>query len=83
MGTNERKAEVDIGKKVMDSYGVELKNGDMVMLIKDLPVKSASNALKSGTKVKNILLSDGDHNISNKVDGIGAMGLKSEFVMKV
>ena len=69
--------------KVMDAHGVELANGDTVMLIKDLPVKGFSKSLKSGTKVKNIRLTDGDHNISCKVDGIGAMGLKSEFVKKV
>lgn len=59
MGTNERKAEVDIGKKVMDSYGVELKNGDTVMLIKDLPVKGTPKPPKTGTKVKNIRLAEG------------------------
>lgn len=69
--------------KVFDSNGVELQNGDTVMVIKDLPVKGAPKPVKAGTKVKNIRLSDGDHNISCKIDGFGAMGLKSEFVKKV
>ncbi len=70
-------------EKVFDSNGVELQNGDTVMVIKDLPVKGAPKPVKAGTKVKNIRLSDGDHNISCKIDGFGAMGLKSEFVKKV
>ena len=83
----EKKVEVvsiqDSGK-ILDANGVELQNGDTVMLIKDLPVKGASKSLKSGTKVKNIrLVSDGDHNISCKIEGFGAMGLKSVFVRKV
>ena len=69
--------------KVFDSNGVELQNGDTVMVIKDLPVKGAPKPVKAGTKVKNIRLSDGDHNISCKIDGFGTMGLKSEFVKKV
>lgn len=69
--------------KIMDANGKELKNGDAVMLIKDLPVKGAPKPLKAGTKVKNIRLTDGDHNISCKIDGYGAMALKSEFVKKV
>ena len=68
--------------KVIDSNGNELKEGDTVVVIKDLPVKGSSKAVKAGTKVKNIKLVDGDHNISAKVDGFGAMGLKSEFVRK-
>ncbi len=68
--------------KVIDSNGNELKEGDTVVVIKDLPVKGSSKAVKAGTKVKNIKLADGDHNISAKVDGFGAMGLKSEFVRK-
>ena len=79
----EEKIEAENGEKVMDAHGNELKNGDTIMLIKDLPVKGDSKPLKSGTKVKNIRLSDGDHNISCKIDGYGAMGLKSEFVKKV
>lgn len=68
---------------VLDANGNELKSGDTVMIIKDLPVKGAAKSLKAGTKVKNIRLSEGDHNISCRIDGYGAMGLKSEFVKKV
>jgi protein PhnA len=69
--------------KILDSNGNELNDGDSVIVIKDLPVKGAPKPVKSGTKVKNIRLTDGDHNISCKIDGFGAMGLKSEFVRKV
>ena len=79
----ETKEAIPATDKIVDANGVELQNGDTVMLIKDLPVKGASKSLKSGTKVKNIRLSDGDHNISCKVEGFGALGLKSEFVKKV
>lgn len=68
--------------KVLDSNGNELVNGDSVIVIKDLPVKGMPKPVKAGTKVKNIRLADGDHNISCKIDGFGAMGLKSEFVRK-
>ncbi|MCD8539887.1 MAG: alkylphosphonate utilization protein [Leadbetterella sp.] len=68
--------------KVLDSNGNELKDGDSVVIIKDLPVKGAPKPIKAGTKVKNIRLTDGDHNIDCKVDGFGAMALKSEFVRK-
>ncbi len=68
---------------VKDAYGNLLKEGDMVTVIKDLKVKGSSNAIKIGTKIKIVRLTDGDHNIDCKVDGIGAMGLKSEFVKKV
>lgn len=68
--------------RVLDSNGNELQNGDSVIVIKDLPVKGASKPVKAGTKVKNIRLTDGDHNIDCKIDGFGAMGLKSEFVRK-
>lgn len=68
--------------KILDSNGNELQDGDTVIVIKDLPVKGSSKPVKAGTKVKNIKLTDGDHNISCKVDGFGAMGLKSEFVRK-
>ena len=65
-----------------DSNGAILKDGDTVTLIKDLKVKGSSLVVKGGTKVKNIRLVDGDHDIDCKIDGIGAMGLKSEFVRK-
>ena len=74
--------EVDTALKVLDSNGNELIDGDSVIIIKDLPVKGAPKPIKAGTKVKNIHLSDGDHNISCKIDGFGSMALKSEFVKK-
>ncbi len=67
---------------VKDANGNILQDGDSVTIIKDLKVKGASNALKIGTKVKNIRLVEGDHNIDCKIDGFGAMKLKSEFVKK-
>lgn len=68
---------------VKDSNGNILQNGDSVTIIKDLKVKGASSDLKRGTKVKNIkLIDDGIHNIECKIDGFGAMKLKSEFVKK-
>lgn len=69
-------------KIVKDSVGNILQDGDTVTVIKDLKVKGASNPIKVGTKVKNIRLVDGDHDIDCKVDGFGAMQLKSEFVKK-
>ncbi len=66
-----------------DANGNILQNGDTVTVIKDLKVKGASSALKGGTKVKNIRLIDDDHDIDCKIDGFGAMQLKSEFVKKV
>jgi protein PhnA len=70
-------------KIIRDANGAELKNGDTVTVIKDLKVKGSSSVVKVGTKVKNIRLVDGDHDIDCKIPGIGAMGLKSEFVKKV
>lgn len=70
-------------KIVKDSNGNELKNGDSITVIKDFKVKGSSSALKAGTKIKNIRLIDGDHNIGCKIDGFGAMELKSEFVKKI
>ena len=67
---------------VKDANGNVLKDGDTVTVIKDLKVKGSSSVVKVGTKVKNIRLVDGDHNIDCKIDGIGAMKLKSEFVKK-
>jgi protein PhnA len=72
----------DVVLKVLDSNGNELQNGDAVIVIKDLPVKGMPKPIKAGTKVKNIRLTDGDHNIDCKVEGFGSMGLKSEFVRK-
>jgi protein PhnA len=68
---------------VIDANGNTLADGDTVSVIKDLKVKGSSSVVKVGTKVKNIRLVDGDHNIDCKIDGIGAMKLKSEFVKKV
>jgi len=73
----------DDRRVVRDSNGNELADGDSVTVIKDLKVKGSSSVVKVGTKVKNIRLVDGDHNIDCKIDGIGAMQLKSEFVKKV
>ena len=67
---------------VLDSNGNKLANGDSVIIIKDLKVKGASNDLKQGTKVTNIRLVQGDHNIECKITGFGQMSLKSEFVKK-
>jgi len=67
---------------VRDANGNELQDGDTVNVIKDLKVKGSSSVVKVGTKVKNIRLVEGDHDIDCKIDGIGAMKLKSEFVKK-
>ena len=67
---------------VRDAYGSELKDGDSVTVIKDLKIKGSSSVVKVGTKVRNIRIIDGDHDIDCKIDGIGAMQLKSEFVKK-
>lgn len=67
---------------VKDANGNVLSDGDSVTIIKDLKVKGSSSSLKIGTKVKNIRLVDGDHNIECKIDGFGEMKLKSEFVKK-
>ena len=75
-------AAMDAPLKVLDSNGNELQNGDSIIVIKDLPVKGMLRPVKAGTKVKNIRLTDGDHNIDCKIEGFGAMGLKSEFVRK-
>lgn len=67
---------------VKDVNGNQLKDGDTVVVVKSLPVKGASSPIKAGTKVKNIRLADGDHNIDCKIAGYGSMALKSEFVRK-
>ena len=79
---NPNEKEEEEGNKVLDSNGNELVDGEDVIVIKNLPVKGAPKPIKAGTKVKNIRLTDGDHNIACKIDGFGAMGLKSEFVRK-
>ncbi|EKN67222.1 zinc ribbon domain-containing protein YjdM [Schinkia azotoformans] len=70
-------------KVIKDANGNVLQDGDTVTVIKDLKVKGSSLVVKIGTKVKNIRLVDGDHDIDCKIDGIGAMKLKSEFVKKM
>lgn len=75
-------ANADDTHVVRDAFGNVLQDGDSVTMIKDLKVKGASSALKVGTKVRNIRLVEGDHNIDCKIDGFGAMKLKSEFVRK-
>jgi len=73
---------VEAARVVKDAHGNVLQDGDSVTVIKDLKVKGSSLVVKVGTKVKNIRLVDGDHDIDCKIDGIGAMSLKSEFVKK-
>jgi protein PhnA len=73
----------DAAKIIKDANGNVLADGDTVTVIKDLKLKGSSLVIKVGTKVKNIRLVEGDHDIDCKVDGIGAMKLKSEFVKKV
>lgn len=75
--------ETTVAKVIKDAHGVELKDGDTVTVIKDLKIKGSSSSVKVGTKVKNIRLVDGDHDIDCKIPGIGSMGLKSEFVKKI
>lgn len=72
----------EAGAVVRDANGNELQDGDTVSVIKDLKVKGSGSVVKVGTKVKNIRLVEGDHDIDCKIDGIGAMKLKSEFVKK-
>lgn len=75
-------APMEDDDSVRDAHGNILQNGDSVIVIKDLKVKGSSTVVKGGTKVKNIRLVDGDHDIDCKIEGIGAMQLKSEFVKK-
>jgi protein PhnA len=67
---------------IKDAVGNILQNGDSVILVKDLKLKGSSTVVKVGTKVKSIRLVQGDHNIDCKLDGVGAIQLKSEFVKK-
>ena len=75
-------AETESGV-IKDANGTPLADGDTVTVIKDLKIKGTSLVVKVGTKVKNIRLVGGDHDIDCKIDGVGAMKLKSEFVRKV
>ena len=81
--TSEENVEQEQGMVVLDANGNRLTEGDSVTVIKDLKVKGATGAIKQGTKVKNIRLVEGDHNIDCKVEGFGPMKLKSEFVKKI
>lgn len=75
-------AGAELEKVFRDANGNPLQDGDTVTVIKDLKVKGSSLVVKVGTRVKNIRLVEGDHDIDCKIDGIGAMKLKSEFVKK-
>ncbi len=75
-------APADAGLVVKDVHGTLLQDGDTVTVIKDLKVKGSSSVVKVGTRVRNIRLVEGDHDIDCKIEGIGAMKLKSEFVRK-
>ena len=81
-GKDSADPDADEGSAVRDAYGTVLQNGDAVTVIKDLKIKGSSSVVKVGTKVKNIRLVAGDHDIDCRIDGIGAMQLKSEFVKK-
>jgi protein PhnA len=74
---------VELERTVRDAHGNMLQDGDTITVIKDLKIKGTSSVVKVGTKVKIIRLVDGDHDIDCRIEGIGAMGLKSEFVKKV
>lgn len=76
-------AATETAKIYRDAVGTILQDGDTVSIIKDLKLKGSGGTLKIGTKVKNIRLVDSDHDIDCKIDGFGAMSLKSEFVKKV
>ncbi len=80
LGSKKENSEEE--KVIRDANGNVLSDGDTVTVIKDLKVKGSSSVVKIGTKVKNIRLVDGDHDIDCKIDGFGAMKLKSQFVKK-
>ncbi|WP_084400044.1 zinc ribbon domain-containing protein YjdM [Henriciella aquimarina] len=75
-------ADAEAAKVWRDAHGNVLADGDTVTVIKDLKIKGSSSVVKVGTRVKNIRLVEGDHDIDCKIDGIGQMGLKTEFVKK-
>lgn len=76
-------SEINVtSSEIKDANSNVLQDGDSIVVIKDLPVKGYPKPIKAGTKVKNIRLTDGDHNIDCKIDGFGSMALKSEFVRK-
>jgi len=76
-------AATETARVYKDAVGAILQDGDTVTVIKDLKPKGSGGVIKQGTKVKNIRLVDSDHDIDCKIDGFGAMSLKSEFVRKV
>ncbi|MCT4787496.1 zinc ribbon domain-containing protein YjdM [Exiguobacterium aestuarii] len=76
-------AEAEAASRIKDANGNPLQDGDTVTVIKDLKVKGTSLVVKQGTKVKGIRLVEGDHDIDCKIEGLGAMKLKSEFVKKI
>jgi len=78
----DKEAPAPVARVVKDAHGTVLADGDTVSLIKDLKLRGSSQVLKQGTKVKNIRLVDGDHEIDCRIDG-SPMGLKAEFVKKV
>ncbi|WP_186757830.1 zinc ribbon domain-containing protein YjdM [Echinicola salinicaeni] len=78
----DEKQEEEAGLVVKDANGNQLNDGDSIVVLRNLPVKGYPQPIKAGTKVKNIRLTDGDHNIDCKIDGFGSMALKSEFVKK-
>ena len=80
--SEELEAADDAKRIIKDANGNVLYDGDTVVVIKDLKVKGSSLTVKGGTKVKSIKLVDGDHDIDCKIEGIGAMKLKSQFVKK-
>lgn len=83
-GGTSQDQEKEADTSIRDAHGNVLNEGDSVTVIKELKIKGSSSVVKVGTKVKNIRLVDGDdgHNIACKIDGIGAINLKSEFVKK-
>ena len=78
----ERAAAAEAAAPVRDAHGTPLADGDTVVVVKDLKIKGSSQVVKVGTRVRNIRLVEGDHDIDCRIDGIGQMGLKSEFVRK-
>jgi protein PhnA len=80
---NQETENEEDSKVIKDANGNVLSDGDTITVIKDLKVKGSSSVLKQGTRVKNIRLVEGDHNIDCKIDGFGPMKLKSEFVKKL
>ncbi len=81
--TSGDEAAGEAARQIVDANGTPLADGDTITVIKDLKVKGSSYIVKVGTKVKNIRLVEGDHDIDCKIDGVGSMSLKSGFVKKI